>query len=90
MNTRLALTALCVAAMASGTPDTAHSRGKWAPQPQSQPQSRQTMTNDADASAQSSTDMSYGGTAETHSVSGPSRTGKVCWPQSKCPVPNPH
>ncbi|WP_293040722.1 hypothetical protein [Paraburkholderia sp.] len=48
------------------------------------------MTNDADASAQSSTDMSYGGTAETHSVSGPSRTGKVCWPQSKCPVPNPH
>ncbi len=86
MNTRLALTALCVAALASGTPDTAHSRGKWAPQPQA----RQAMTNDADASAQSSTDMSYGGTAETHSVSGPSRTGKVCWPQSKCPIPVTH
>ncbi|WP_156967207.1 hypothetical protein [Paraburkholderia ferrariae] len=52
------------------------------------------MTDDANASAQAETDMSYGGVADTGSMSGVSgmsgghmRTGKMCWPRSQCEAP---
>lgn len=81
MKIRLALIVGCVAVLAAGAPATAQSKDE----PVSQQRAHQTMTDDADASAQASTDMSYGGMPDTHSVSG-HRTGKACWPRSECDV----
>lgn len=81
MTLRLALIAICVAAVAAVAPGTARAKDE----PVSQERAHQTMTEDADASAQAGTDMSYGGTPETHSASG-HRTGKMCWPRPDCDV----
>ncbi|MEM5404066.1 MULTISPECIES: hypothetical protein [Paraburkholderia] len=85
MTLRLALIAACVAAVAAATPGTARAKDE----PVSQERAHQTMTDDADASAQASTDMSYGGTPDTHSASG-HRTGKMCWPRPDCDVFSGH
>ena len=81
MRTRLAMIAICVAAVAAAAPGTARAKDE----PVSDQSAQQTMTNDADASAQASTDMSYGGVPETHGASG-HRTGKMCWPRPDCDV----
>jgi hypothetical protein len=94
MKIRSALIALCLAAVAGGAPGTAHSRSKTAPVVQDQ--SRETMTQDANVSAQATTDISYGGTADTHGMSGTrisvtrTRTGKACWPHPSCDIPVKH
>lgn len=90
MKIRLALIALCVAAVAGGAPGSALARSKN--EPVVPPEGRQAMSQDANASAQADTDMSYGGTADTHGMSGtrvsaPTRTGKVCWPHPSCAIP---
>lgn len=90
MKIRLALIALCLAAVAGGTPGTVQARSKTGPDLQQE--GRQTMTQDADMSAQATTDMSYGGAADAHGMSGTrvsvtrTRTGKMCWPHPTCPV----
>ncbi|RQH09141.1 hypothetical protein [Paraburkholderia dinghuensis] len=94
MKIRLALIALCIAAVAGGAPGTAHSRSKT--EPVAEEQARQAMTQNADMSAQATTDMSYGGAADTHGMSGTrvsttrTHTGKFCWPNSTCEVPAGH
>ncbi|MFP6560308.1 hypothetical protein WJ542_18685 [Paraburkholderia sp. B3] len=85
MKTRLALMAACVAAATGGMPGTVHAR----PPTPAQQQAHQSMLNDADASAQSGTDMSYGGVPDTSGQSGARlRTGKMCWPRSQCEAPS--
>ncbi|CAB3792596.1 hypothetical protein LMG28688_03550 [Paraburkholderia caffeinitolerans] len=84
MKIRLALITACLtalAALAAGAPATAQTNDE----PVSQQRAHQMMTRDADASAQAATDMSYGGTADTHSAAG-HRTGKMCWPRSECDI----
>jgi hypothetical protein len=84
MKIRLALMAACVAVATGGMPGTAQAK----PPTPAQQQAHQSMLNDADVSAQSGTDMSYGGVPDTGSQSGARlRTGKVCWPRPQCPVP---
>ncbi|QGZ56953.1 hypothetical protein [Paraburkholderia acidiphila] len=85
MTLRLALIALCVAAVAAVAPGTARAKDEPVPQERA----HQTMTDDADASAQASTDMSYGGTPDTSSASG-HRTGKMCWPRPDCDIFKAH
>lgn len=85
MRLRLALIATCAAAVAAVAPGTALAKDE----PVSQERAHQTMTDDADASAQAGTDMSYGGTPDTHSASG-HRTGKMCWPRPDCDVFSRH
>lgn len=94
MKIRLALIALCLAAVTGGAPGTAHSRSKS--ETALQQHDRQAMTRDADMSAQATTDMSYGGTTEMHGMSGTrvsatrTRMGKICWPRTTCEVPAGH
>lgn len=81
MTLRLALIATCVAVVAAGAPGTARAQNESVPQERS----HQTMIDNANASAQASTDMSYGGTADTRGASG-QRAGKTCWPRAECDV----
>jgi hypothetical protein len=81
MRIRLAFFAAIVTVAAAVAPGTARAQER----PVSQEQARQTMTNDANATAQASTDMSYGGLADTRSASG-QRIGKPCLPHSECDV----
>jgi len=91
MKIRLALIALCLAAVAGGAPGSALARAKN--EPVVQQEGRQAMSQDANTSAQADTDMSYGGATDTHGMSGtrvsvpPTRTGKVCWPHPSCDIP---
>lgn len=82
MRIRLALAAVCLAAVAGGVPGTAHPKDE----PMTQQRAHQSMTTDADASAQAVTDMSYGGEPDTQSMSGVAHVGKMCWPRSQCDV----
>ncbi|WP_322015651.1 hypothetical protein [Paraburkholderia sp. J12] len=84
MKIRLALTAVCLAAVAGSMPGTAQAKDDTSVQQRG----HQSMTDDANASAQAETDMSYGGVPDTGSMSGGRmHTGKMCWPRSQCEAP---
>ncbi|MFX1765294.1 hypothetical protein PWP93_22460 [Paraburkholderia sp. A1RI-2L] len=88
MKIRLASIAACLtalAALAAGAPATAQTNDE----PTSQQRAHQMMIRDADASAQAATDMSYGGTPDTHSAAG-HRTGKACLTRSECDIFSGH
>lgn len=80
MKIRLAILAVCVSAMAAGTPGTSLARDETAP-PES---GHRALLDDANASAQAATDMSYGGTADTRSAAGQRTSSKPCLPRSQC------
>ncbi|WP_322104208.1 hypothetical protein [Paraburkholderia sp. J41] len=85
MKTRLAWIAACVTAVAAGMPATARASDDAPAQQGTQPHSQQRMTDAANASAQATTDISYGGTVDSHGASG-YRAGKPCTPRAQCDV----
>lgn len=76
------LIAACVLVVGAGMPHRLHANEMSA---SVRPPPHQKMEDDANASAQAATDMSYGGTSDTHSESG-SRTNRSCGPRGQCDI----
>ncbi|PXW25410.1 hypothetical protein [Paraburkholderia caballeronis] len=81
MKIRLPLIVACVLVVGTAMPRSVHADDA---QP-SRPPPHQKMQDDANASAQASTDMSYGGAADTRSVSG-NAANQRCLPRARCDI----